>query len=168
MRAKRRDVCACEAERAALAVPVLVEIEDALHDGSEKRIWRAMSAPCWQRVSTSSRDDLAAVDGDVDDGAEAFGEAGLHAGVVEDEAEDIGEAGVDELEVAFDADVVGEIELADARGVGRAADVLEQQRVVEVGELRRRSCPIARPMFMPIQQQRMPWPAGWPSVMSSA
>ena len=48
---------------------------------SENRIWRAISAPRWQRVSISSLRDLAAVLEDVDHRAEALGQPGLHAGV---------------------------------------------------------------------------------------
>ena len=78
------------------------------------------------------------------------------------------QAAVDRLEVALEAQVVGQVELADARGVAAAAEVLEQQRVVELASDRLAGRPISRPMCMPIQQQRTQWPGGWPSVMSSA
>ena len=79
--------------------------------------------------------DLAAVLEDVDDGAEAFGEAGFQAGVGEHEAQHLRQAVVDELEVALEREIVGEVELADARRIAGAAEILQQQRVVEVGEL---------------------------------
>ena len=62
---------------------------------SEKRIWRAMSAPRWHRVSMSSLRDLAAVLEDVDDGAEALGQAGLQAGMGQHEAQRLRQAAVD-------------------------------------------------------------------------
>jgi hypothetical protein len=42
----------------------------------------------------------------------------------------------------LEGDVIGQIEVADARGVAAAAEVLEQERVVEVGQFR-----LAEPEF---------------------
>jgi hypothetical protein len=84
-------------------------------------------------VSINSRE-TAGVDRHVDDGAEAFGETGLHPGVGKDEVEHLAEAGADELEVALEGEVVAEKELAEPRRVAGAAGILEQEHVVKVGE----------------------------------
>ena len=89
--------------------------------------------------------DLAAVLEDVDDGAKALGEAGLQAGMAQDEAQRLRQAAVDELEVPFEGEIVGQVELADARRIAAAAEILQEQRVIEVGELG-----LAKPISRPI------------------
>ena len=96
---------------------------------------RAISAPRWQRVSTSSFGARAGGLHRADQRARARGEAGTHAGVAEHEAQRLRQAAVDLLDVAFEGDVVGEIELADTRRVAAAAEVLQQQRIVELPDL---------------------------------
>ena len=98
---------------------------------SEKRILRAISAPRSQRVSINSLRDLAAVLEDVDQRAKPLGQTRLHAGVRQHETQHLRQAVVDGMEVAFEGDVVDHIELADARRVTAATDVLHQQRVIE-------------------------------------
>ena len=93
-----------------------------------------MSAPRVQRVRISSSRDLLAVAQDVDDAAQAVGQAGVQAGVAEDEAQHLRQPVADGLEVALEGEVVGEVELADARRVAAAAEVLQQQHVVELAQ----------------------------------
>ena len=111
--------------------------------------------------------DLAAVLEDVDDGAEPLGEAGFQAGVAEHEAQRLRQAAVDGLEVVLEGEIVGQVQLADARRVAAAAEILQQQRVVEFADLASPR-PISLPIWMPMQQHRTQCPAGWPSVRSSA
>ncbi len=85
------------------------------------------------RLDQAARD-LATVLQDVDDGADALGEARFEPGLGKDEAQRRGQAAVDGLEIPFEGNVVGEIELADPRGVAGAAKILEQQRVIEILE----------------------------------
>jgi hypothetical protein len=53
----------------------------------------------------------------------------------EDEAQDLRKAAVDELEVPFEAQVVRQVEFADPGGVAAAAKILQEQGVIEIGEL---------------------------------
>ena len=64
----------------------------------------------------------------------------------EDEAQHLRQAVVELLEVPLEIEIVGQIELADARGVAAAAEILQQQRVVEVAQVRRPTRPISWPM----------------------
>ncbi|MNT63116.1 hypothetical protein D3C72_2009010 [compost metagenome] len=48
------------------------------------------------------------------------------------EPEDLRQRAVDDLEVLLEGQVVGQIELADAGGIAGAAEILEQQGVVEI------------------------------------
>ena len=132
---KGRDRLTLEAQRAAFAVPVLVEIEDALRDLVGKAHLAGDVSTLMASGLDELLDDFAAVEGDAKDGAETLSQTGLHAGMFQNKAEDTGETRVDELEVAFDGNIVSEIELADAGGIRRAADILEQQGVVEIGKL---------------------------------
>ena len=68
---------------------------------------------------------------DFHDRTEALGEAGFQSRVRQHETQRLRQTAVDILEVVFEGEVVGQIELADARGVAAAAEVLEQQRVIE-------------------------------------
>ena len=136
--------------------------------GSEKRIWRAMSAPRWQRVSISSRAISPPFMEDVDERAEPLGQArpsGRYATSTKRSA--CGRLPSIDLEVVLEGEIVGQIQLADARRVAAAAEILQQQRVIELGDLG-----VAEADFpadvTPIQQQRTQCPAGWPSAMSSA
>jgi len=81
--------------------------------------------------------DLRAVAQDVDDRAQPLRQTGVQAGVREDEAQHLRQAVAGGLEVAFEAQVVAEVELADARGIAAAAQVLEQQGVVQLPALAR-------------------------------
>ena len=126
-----RDVGAARAGRLAAAVPVLVEVLDAQRHRFGKAhpagdVGAAVAARLDQLAG-----DLAAVLEDVDDGPEALGEACLQAGVGQHEAQRLRQAAVDLLEVVLEGEIVGQIELADARRIAAAAEVLEQQRVVE-------------------------------------
>ena len=80
--------------------------------------------------------DVRAVAHDVHDGAQALAHAGAQAGVAEHEAQHLRQAVLDDLVVALELQIVGQIELADARGVAAAAQVLQQQGVVQLPQLR--------------------------------
>src|SRR6266478_2065004 len=97
---------------------------------SEKRILRAMSAPLYQLAS-----DFTAVLEDVDDCPEPFGETGFQPGMAQHEAQRLRQTAVDELEVLLEGEIVGEIQLADPRRIAAAAKILQQQRVIEFGDL---------------------------------
>ena len=93
---------------------------------SEKRILRAISAPRLTARLHQFLGDLAAVLEHLDQRAEAFRQAGLHAGVRQDEAQRLRQAAVDGLEILFEGEIVGQIELADARRIAAATEVLQQ------------------------------------------
>ena len=115
---------------------MFVEITDADRDRfGEAHLARDLGAALATRLYQLA-DDLAAVLENVDQCAEALGETGLQAGVREHKAQCLRKAAVDFLEVALEGEIVGEIQLADARGVAGATEVLEQQCVVEFGHLR--------------------------------
>ena len=80
--------------------------------------------------------DLAAVLEDVDDGAKPFGQAGFQPGMAQHETQRLRQAAVDELEVLLEGEIVGQIQLADARSVAAAAEILQQQRVIEFDQSR--------------------------------
>ena len=114
---------------------MLVEILDAVGDRLGKPhfagdVGAAMAARLDQFAG-----DLAAVLEDVDDGAEPFGEAGFQAGMAKHEAQRLRQAAVDELEVLFEGEIIGQIQLADPRRVAAAAKILQQQRIIEFGNL---------------------------------
>ena len=55
--------------------------------------------------------------------------------MTEDELRDLRQAAVDPLEVALEREVVGHVQLADARRVAAAAQVFQEQRVIELPQL---------------------------------
>ena len=103
---------------------------------SEKRICRAMSAPRWQRVSISSRAISPPFWKMLRMARKRSDKPGLHARVRQHEAQRLRQAAVDGLEVALEGEIVGQIELADARRIAAAAEILQQQHVVEVRKFR--------------------------------
>jgi hypothetical protein len=162
-----RNVFTPQAGRHAATVPVLVEAADGLDDGFGKthlaRDLRAAVAACFHQFLR----DLTAVLEDIDQGAKPPGQPGLRAGVRDHEAKHLRQAAIDGVEVALEAEIVGQIKLANERRVAAEAEILEE-RCVYSSQICAASRPISEPMWMPIQQQRTQWPAGWPSTMSSA
>ena len=137
---EQRDVCvarngvAGQAQGLAASVPVLVERADAVLDRvgkphAARDVGAAMTAGLDQLAA-----DLATVAQDADDGPDAFAQPRFEPGTGEHEPERGRQAVIDGLEVAFEGDVVREIELADPRRVAGAAEILQEQRVVEVRE----------------------------------
>jgi len=121
-----------QAFRQAAAVPVLVEILDPQRDGFRK-------SHCSGDVGAALAAGLDQLDRGragglecANDGAKAFRQPGLQAGVGEDEAERLRQAAVDGLEVALEGQIVGQIEPADAGRIAAAAEILQQQRVVQL------------------------------------
>ena len=117
-----------------MAIEVLVEAADprgdAVTEAQSPRDFRtARAARLDQLVG-----DLDAVAQDVRDAAQPAGKTGIQAGVTEHEAEHVGQSVAHGLVVAPEGEIVGQVELADARGVAAAAEVLEQQRVVEIAQ----------------------------------
>ena len=130
-----RDFHPAQTQRLAAAIPVLVEIFDAVGDRLGEAhlagdIGAAMAARLDQLAS-----DLTAVLEDVDDCPEPFGEPGFQPGMAQHEAQRLRQAAVNELEVLLEGEIVGEIQLADARRIAAAAKILQQQRVIEFGDL---------------------------------
>ena len=130
-----RDGRAAQTQRLTAAIPMLIEIFDAVGDRLGEThfagdVGAAMAACLYQLAG-----DLAAVLEDVDDRAEPFGEAGFQAGMAQHEAQRLRQAAVDELEVLFEGEIIGQIQLADPRRVAAAAEILQQQRVIEFGDL---------------------------------
>ena len=108
---------------------------NALRDGfGEPHLARDLGAAMAARFD-QFLGDLAAVLEDVDQRAKPLGQSGLHSGMRQDEAQHLRQAAVDGLEVALEGEVVGQIELADARRIAAAAEILQQQRVVELPDL---------------------------------
>ena len=130
-----RDGRPAQTQRLAAAIPMLVEILDAVGDRlGEAHLAGDVGAAMAARLDQLAGD-LAAVLEDVDDGAEPFGEAGFQAGMAEHEAQRLRQAAVDELEVLLEGEIVGEIQLADARRIAAAAKILQQQRIIEFRDL---------------------------------
>jgi len=124
-----------EASGLPLPVPVLVEIENAGRDGFGKPhlphdVRTAMTAGLDQFAA-----DLLPLGQSDDHGPESLGEIGLQPGMLEDETKHLRQAVIDDLDVALERDVVGQKQLADARGIAAAADILEQERVIEIAHL---------------------------------
>ena len=135
---EQRDLVALQAGRLAAAVPVLVERAHGLGGlGGEAEPRDDRRAAVAARLD----DRLALGDERAQHRERALGARDAAAGgdVLRGVARDLrGLRPVDELAVRLERDVVGAEELAHARGRRRAADVLEQQRVVERIALRRR------------------------------
>ena len=98
---------------------------------SEKRICRAMSAPRWQRVSISSRAMRPPFCTMFSIAWKRSASPAFNPGMREDEAQHLGKAVADALEVPFEVEIVGQIQLAYARGVAAAAEILQEQRIEE-------------------------------------
>ena len=151
----------------AAAVPMLVEILDAIGDGfGETHLAGNVGAAMAARLYQFARD-LAAVLEDLTIARNRSARPGFEAGMAQHEAQRLRQAAVDELEVLLEGEIIGQIQLADARRIAAAAKILQQQRVIEFRDLVL-SRPISRPISTPIRLHRTQWPAGWPSVRSSA
>ena len=126
-----RDVGAPRSGRFAAAVPVFVEVLDAeryrFGKAHPARDVGAALAACLDQLPRN----LASVLEDVDDRPEPLRKACLQAGVGQHEAQGLRKAAVDLLEVVLEGQIVGQVELADARRIAAAAEILEQQRVVQ-------------------------------------
>ncbi|MOA03465.1 hypothetical protein D3C78_1229740 [compost metagenome] len=135
----QRNGLALQAQRPAGAIPVFVQRLDAGgHAAVETQLARdvgtAMAAGADQLVGH-----FLAVAQHVEDGLRALAPAaGVGAGVAEHEAQHLRQAGADQLEILFELAVIGEIQLADARRVAAAAQVFQQDGVVQIPQLRRR------------------------------
>ena len=70
------------------------------------------------------------------DRTDPFDEPQARAGVTDDEFQHPAKAAVDPLEVVLEAEVIGQVELADPGGIAAAAQILQQQRVVELPQRR--------------------------------
>ncbi len=68
----------------------------------------------------------------MDQRAEPLREPGLQTRMGEDEMQNLRQAFVQRLEVALEGEVIGQKELADTGGIAGAADVLQQQHVIEI------------------------------------
>ncbi len=71
----------------------------------------------------------------VEHAAKALGQSSFQAGVLQHKARHLRQAVADALEVALKGQVVGQIQLANARRVAAAAQVFQQQRVVQLPAL---------------------------------
>lgn len=114
---------------------MLIEILNALRDRFGEAhfagdVGAAMAARLDQFAS-----DLAAVLEDIDDGAKPFGQTGLQPGMAQHEAQRLRQAAVNELEILLEGEIIGQIQLADARSVAAAAEILQQQYVVKFDDL---------------------------------
>jgi len=130
-----RDRFAAQPLRFAAAVPVLVQAVDAVgHRVGESQLARDVGTALAARLDQLLRV-LRPVAHDVHDAAQPLREAHRHAGVGEDKAQHLRQAVAHRLEVALEGQVVGQVQLADARGVAAASQVLQQQRVVQLPQL---------------------------------
>ncbi len=132
---EQRDCLSGKALRLSRPIPMLVKILDAVaHRFREAHAGGNLGTAMASRLDQLAGDFTAVLE-NIDDGAKALGEAGFKARMTKNEAQGLRQAAVDQLEVALEADVVGQIELTDAGGIAGAAEVLEQQRVIEIREL---------------------------------
>jgi hypothetical protein len=115
---------------------MLVEILDAGGDRLRKmhpaRDVSAALTACFDQLFG----DLASILENPDDRSEAFRQAGAETRMREDEAERLRQTIVDLLEIALEGKIVGQIELANARGVAAAAEVLQKKDIIEVVQIR--------------------------------
>ena len=130
---------------------------------SSKRIWRAMSAPRVQRVSIRSRLMLSLFVAMIEQPLQPYRRGRGPTAVCD--SRNLTTCGMLAIvggeQIALELDVVGQEQLADARRVGCAAEILEQQRIIEVVQPATLE-PSRRPILVPIQHARMQWPTGWP------
>ena len=125
----------CQLVRLALAIVVFVEAVDALSHGFRKAqqardVGAALAARGDQLLC-----DVRAVAQDRHHGAEALGQARLQARVLEDEFEHLRQAVAHRLEALFERQIIRQVELADARGIAAAAQVLQQQGVIQIPQV---------------------------------
>jgi hypothetical protein len=110
---------------------MLVEALDSLCHGFGKTHHAGDLGPALTAGLHQLARHLAAVLEGAHDGAEALCEPSLQSGMGQHEAERLRQAAVDQLEIALEDPIIGKIELADAGGIAAAADVLQEQGVVE-------------------------------------
>ncbi len=131
-----RNVLARQTFGFAAAIPMFIQSVDALGDVFGKaQLPRNVGAALAAGLNEFLRD-VTAIAKDVERGAKALGQAAAQTRVIEHEAQHMRQAAVEQLEVALELQIVGEVELADARGIAAAAQVFEQQGVVQLPLLR--------------------------------
>ncbi len=99
---------------------------------SENRIFRAISAPRWQRVSTSSLGAVPAVWNAAISARMRSASPAFNPVCARTKRSACGRLPSINLASRLKLQVVGHVELADARRVAAAAEVLQQQRVIEL------------------------------------
>ena len=133
----KRDRFAAEAPGPPRPVPMFVEPVDALaHGFREAQPPRDVGAARAAGQDQLLRDRVAIFQ-DIADRRGAAAERRRRCGFRKNEVERGGEAGADGLETLLERAVVGFVERANPRRVARAAEVLEEQGVVEIVALAR-------------------------------
>ncbi len=127
-----RNVVRSGAGRKAAAVPMLIQILDALRDGFGKpHFSRDLRAAVTARLDQLFGRRPGGLERG-DQRADALRQPGFQSGVRQNKAKRLRQAAVDQFGVVFEAQVVGHVKLADARRVAAAAEVLQEQRVIEL------------------------------------
>lgn len=131
-----RNGLAAQIERHAAAVPVFVEVANTLRHGFGKTHFAGNLGAAIATRFHQFLGDLAAVLEDVDERAKPFRESSSHSRMGQHEAKDLRQAAVHRLEVVLEGDVVGHVELAKPCGIAAAAEILQQQRVIQLPDFR--------------------------------
>jgi len=130
-----RDRLASQALRPALAIEMFVEAVDAGRHAFRK----AQQAGDFGAALATGGDqflgDILAIAKNAQHAAETLGQRCFQAGMAEYETKHLRQAVADRLEIALETEVVGQVQLADARRIAAAAQILEQQRVVQVPQV---------------------------------
>ncbi len=116
----------------AIAVPMFVQIANALRNRfAETHLAGNVGTPLAPRLN-ELRGNLAAILKNIDDGPEALGKARLQSRMAQYKAQGLRQAAINKFEISFEFEVIDQIELANPRRVAAAAQVFEQQRVIEL------------------------------------
>jgi hypothetical protein len=129
-----RNILSAGTGRLSTAILVLVEKLDAVGNVLRKpHLSSNVRAAVAARINQLPRN-FTAVLKDVQNGAKSFGQSGLETRMGKHEAKSLRQAPVDVLEVLLEREIVSQIKLANSRGIAAASKILEQERIVEVGQ----------------------------------
>lgn len=71
------------------------------------------------------------VTGNIQQPLEALGHTGIAPGMLQQKTDDLRQTAVDPFEITFEAKIIGAVQLTDACGVAAAAQILQQEGVIE-------------------------------------
>ena len=132
---KQGDRLACQLVRLALTIMVFIEAVDTLRHGFRKAQQTGDVGAALAARGDQVLRNLRPVAQNRHHGAEAFGQPRLQARVLEDEFQHLRQAVAHRLEALLERQIVRQVQLADARRIAAAAQILEQQGVVQIPQV---------------------------------